>query len=95
MVPSEVIEDLGRKDISVAQFRYMRDSPYEATSYIKKMLSTMCVHKVVEAHRNLHKKEDCLIEFKAGCAESLLCMKAVESSNKPHFVGCAAHDNKY
>ena len=48
-------EYLGRKDTSVAQFRYVRDNQYGATSHIKKMSNTMFVHEIAEAHRNLHK----------------------------------------
>ena len=44
---------LGRKEISVAQFRCMRDSQHEATSHMNKMSNLRYVHKVVEAHRNL------------------------------------------
>ena len=46
---------LDRKDISVALFRYMIHSQYEATSHNKKMSNTLFVHKVVEAYRNLQK----------------------------------------
>ena len=42
-----------RKDISVAQFGYMRDSLYEATSHTQKNSDTMFVHTVVEAYCNL------------------------------------------
>ena len=46
---------LGRKDISVAPFRYMIHSQYEAISYNEKMSNTLFVHNVVEAYRNLQK----------------------------------------
>ena len=44
---------LGREDVTVSQFRYMRDSKYDVRSHIRKMSSLMFVHKIVEAQRNL------------------------------------------
>ena len=60
---------MGRKDMSVAQSRYMRDVQYEVTSHIQKMSTTMFVHKVVEAYLSLQRKEKCLMEQKGSMYE--------------------------
>ena len=49
---------LGRKVITVAQPKYMRDIQYVARSKNKMMSNTMFVEKVVEANRNLQKKKE-------------------------------------
>ena len=44
--------NLGRRDISVAQFMYMRDSKYDSKSHIEKKPNTKFAHVVVEASRS-------------------------------------------
>ena len=46
---------LGQQHKTVAQFRYMTDSQYEATSHLQSW-NTMFVHMVVEACRRLQQE---------------------------------------